>query len=131
MGLDNGIRLNHGKEFVDICKSTLNLNLDIDTDDQVDVAYWRKYWDFRDEVISKLHLSGDGGRHKLDREDLQAIIDIQKKYLNSEYFSENDDCIWAFEEAFDQMMDNLIGMKALYMYWGTHPDLEIYFYDSF
>lgn len=98
---------------------------------EFDFAYFRKYWSFRNEVISRLHLDSEGGIFQLDKEDLKEIINILYRFTSYPYWQENDDCIWEYEEALPNLIHSLICLEWLYSYWEEHPEILIEFIDSY
>ena len=127
MGLDNGIILYCSDE--DYLKFPYP-----DTDDLGEtykhIAYWRKCWNIRRDIINKLHYK-DGEYSNIDLEDISALIRILKPYLNENYWNENNDSIWTYEEMFDKTYEILINLEYLKKYLKDNPGVKCEFYDSY
>ena len=127
MGLDNGIILYCSDE--DYLKFPYP-----DTDDLgktcKHIAYWRKCWNIRRDIINKLHYK-DGEYSNIDLEDVSALIRLLKPYLNENYWNENDDSIWDYEEMFDKTYEILINLEYLKKYMKDNPSVKCEFYDSY
>ena len=130
MGLDNGIvirKLPEGK-----IKEIPNfLKIEVYGNGDVEIAYWRKCWGIRNDIITKLHLSDTDYSYKLDIEDIAAIIKLLSKYFSQDYWEENADSIWEFDEYFDNMLQNMLNLKWLENYMILNPDIKVEFYDSY
>lgn len=137
IGLDNGFRV-RGLKKTDI-PSYIHLPRedDITNDDkEIEVAYYRKCWNVRHMVLGVLRIptSSNEYEYKLDPEDLSAIIRKMGKFFNREVWEDSDEggSIWTFEEAFEgTLLNNTLNLKWLFEYWRDHPEIEVYFYDSY
>ena len=57
----------------------------IETDGDVELAYWRKCWGIRDEILWTLGADHQGGEnYPVSREKLKEIIEVLKKFTNKE-----------------------------------------------
>ena len=131
MGLDNGIMIRKMPENR-IAEIPNFLNMEIYGNNDVEIAYWRKCWGIRNDIINKLHLPIEGeGSFKLDKEDISAIIKILTKYFSREYWEENADSIWKYEEYFDNMLNIMLNLKWLESYMALNSNIEVEFYDSY
>lgn len=96
MGLDNGIVLERdGKE--------ISMREIGGSDIYEEVCYWRKYWQFRSEVLeyfeSKYCEDGDGKEMVLDIEDLQWFRRQLCDWLKSpELFEAESNGYWTWED---------------------------------
>lgn len=133
MGLDNGIiAIIKEKELPEDFPSVLD-KFDLDNLNQngvLSVAYWRKCWNIRNAIIEKLHLK-DGGDSNLDIEDIQAIINILKKFINPKYWEDNNDCIWEYDEMLEANLEIILNLVWLKNYKIKNPSVKVYFYDSY
>jgi hypothetical protein len=127
MGLDNGIILYCSDE--DYLKFPYPDERDLGCEYK-HVAYWRKCWDIRRDIIAGLHYK-DEDNSTIDLEDIPRIIRILKPYLNENYWNENDDSIWAYEEMFDHTYEILVNLEYLKKYLKDNPDVKCEFYDSY
>ena len=67
----------------------------------------------------------------ISREQLKEIIKELKKFNKKAYWDEYADSIWSFEDFKDGRKRILRNLKWLYRYMYFHPELEVYFYDSY
>lgn len=126
MGLDNGIILKCSdeeyKKFPYYDDSELNR-------EEKHIAYWRKCWSIRRDILHKLH-GEDGGHTKIDIEDIPAIIKVLKPYLSKDFW-ENSETIWEYEDYFDDTYEILVRLEYLKEFMKNNPNAECYFYDSY
>lgn len=127
MGLDNGIIL--------YCSDEDYSKFPYPDDDELGreykhIAYWRKCWNIRSDIIEGLHYT-DGDISNIDLEDIPKIIRILKPYLNETYWNENDDSIWSYEEMFDKTYEILVNLEYLKKYLKNNPNVKCEFYDSY
>jgi hypothetical protein len=126
MGLDNGIILYCSDEDY----SKFPYPDEMDLEEGKHVAYWRKCWNIRRDIINGLHYK-DGGTSKIELEDIPKIIRLIKPYLNETYWNENDDSIWEYDEMFDKTYEILINLEYLKRYLKENPNVKCEFYDSY
>lgn len=131
MGLDNGIVIR-----------------DKNTNKEIEVCYWRKYWSLRNRIMNTLHINDEGGTEKvLSVEDISAIRKIiadfiqrvgdaaHNTYYYNCYYYDCGTASWDWSE-------NHIGLKyskdierltklELMMKRGMKDNLEVIFYDSY
>lgn len=125
MGLDNGlVARNIKKEEVPSW-----IDPYVFSDGDLEFGYWRKCWGLRNEILDFLH--SDKYSTNVDREDLPGIIKIIKKYLHEDYWLRNADSIWEYDEYLDHNIETIMNLLWLYKYWESHPNIELYFYDSY
>lgn len=126
MGLDNGIMLKCSdeeyKKFPYYDETELGQEFK-------HIAYWRKCWSIRRDILHKLH-GEDGGHTKIDPEDIPAIIKVLKPYLSKDYW-EDSETIWEYEEYFDHLYELLVNLEYLKEWFKANPNTECYFYDSY
>lgn len=131
MGLDNGIVLRNIKREDVPTWVKLPLGWDNRSEHQ-DVVYFRKYWGIRGEILAKLHVSKlNDSVIPVDAEDVIPIAKILMKYLDKEYYDDNADSIWEYSEAHDHIQESIVNLMWLKTYMESHPDAEVYFYDSY
>lgn len=131
MGLDNSFVVkNVSRENIPYW---VKLPFDFDMDDGgFEIAYFRKYWGLRNEILTKLHcLSRNDVQTPVEYDDILPIVKILMKYLDEKHYEENADSIWEFCEARENIQQSIINLMWLKMYMDTHPDVECYFYDSY
>ena len=133
MGLDNGF-IARGIKQEDIPSFVIlpfpNQNRD---NNEIEIAYWRKCWGLRNEILGVLHSRfEDKYIIDVDAEDFPAIFKIMIPFFSKEYWEENAESIWEFEEAFEfSLLQQFINLKWLYSYMVEHPEVKCYFYDSY
>lgn len=131
MGLDNGIRIRNIPKDYKI-PSFVNYHLDKDEPEiEIEIAYWRKCWGIRNDIMAKLHAKDEDYKIPLDVEDIPAIERILIKYLSKEYWDDNADSIWEFEEQIEKNIGILVNLYWLESFMIECPEAEVYFYDSF
>lgn len=128
MGLDNGFICKNIKR--DEIPSYVRLPWDC-RDEDVEIAYFRKCWGIRGEIIRLLHVKDDEYKIPVEKEDIIPIVKILMKYLDREYYDENADSIWEYDEYKENIQHSIINLMWLRVYMETHPDVTCYFYDSY
>jgi len=126
VGLDNGIVANH-VALKDIPAFVVLR----DKDEPITVAYWRKCWGIRRDILWLLSGNDQDHNTPVEAEDIPAIVRILEKFLSKEYWDENAESIWEFDEYVDNLIQQIINLKWLYSYMQEHPEVECYFYDSY
>lgn len=132
MGLDNGIRVKgipeEDKKKIPYYDEHWGDYLE---EGEIEPVYWRKCWGLRREVISILRMSNDEFRKEIDPEDIPALIRALIPFLSRDYWDENADSIWEYDEYFQTIYKNLVFLEWLKYYYKEHPDIKVYFYDSY
>ena len=128
MGLDNGFICKNIK--CDEIPSYVRLPWDC-RDEDVEIAYFRKCWGIRGEIIRLLHVKDDEYKIPVEKEDIIPIVKILMKYLDREYYDENADSIWEYDEYKENIQHSIINLMWLRVYMEAHPDVTCYFYDSY
>lgn len=108
-------------------------------ENEIEICYWRKCWDFRNEIIrSSLGISCSEVHN--DPEDwilltipqVEKFRDILAKYTDIEYVRENNwNSIWEDEDLVDIMKIELEKLDRFLMLMKQQPGLKVYFYDSY
>ena len=128
MGLDNGFICKNIKR--DEIPSYVRLPWDC-RDEDIEIAYFRKCWGIRGEIIRLLHVKDDAYKIPVEKEDIIPIVKILMKYLDREYYDENADSIWEYDEYKENIQHSIINLMWLRVYMDAHPDVTCYFYDSY
>lgn len=128
MGLDNGFICKNIKR--NEIPSYVRLPWDC-RDEDVEIAYFRKCWGIRGEIIRLLHVKDDEYKIPVEKEDIIPTVKILMKYLDREYYDENADSIWEYDEYKENIQHSIINLMWLRVYMETHPDVTCYFYDSY
>lgn len=131
MGLDNGIM---------ICRKDglPNCVLRLDNDEwrkehslDIEVAYWRKCLGIRAIILGILGVSSeDDSMFEMNRREVRAVIRALKT-INKKNWEEKVDTYWTWEEYKYNHYLNIRRLKQLARIMRRHPDLEVYFYDSY
>lgn len=112
------------------------------TENEIEICYWRKCWDFRNEIIdSELGIScdaqwKDGDKIVEDRfltiPQLEEFREILAKYTDFEYVKEhNENSVWDDDELVSIMNANLDSLDRFISLMKQSPGLKVYFYDSY
>lgn len=128
MGLDNAITLKNYKNK--------GHKVEILADEYDEIAYWRKYWGFRNEVVwslcSKYDSDQDAYEWKLDEKDLDMIISCLKYFIKDEdTFYSDGQSIWEYEHVREQTFDIIADLRVLIKEMRKDPEIEAWFYDSY
>lgn len=130
MGLDNGIilKMNSGDARKAGCPF-----LDYDFgDNESDICYWRKCYGLRDLIFAELKLDDSNSYYFLTRDNINTLIDLLIFLVESEEsWINNADSIWEYDEYLPNMCQCILRLRWLKEYWETHPDIKVYFYDSY
>lgn len=127
MGLDNGV--------------VLRTNLEVDypfkewdwrTDKQeYDVCYWRKFWGFRNAVVTEFHQTEECADIPLNAEKVGKLRCILEEFLDREFYEDNADSIWDYEEYLIHNIECCENLAWLQNFLEEHPDEKCCFYDSY
>ena len=134
MGLDNGIILRSKRELKN--PNFIDSSRYVETDDDGNqhfeyyVLYWRKWWSFRNDVMSELGFADGDYSFPLTVEQLEKIQEIYN-YYNSEETWQEADSIWNWEEVKDHFPEQNKVFEWLKSYKKLHPSVEVLFYDSY
>ena len=128
MGLDNGFICKNIKR--DEIPSYVKCPED-GRDEDIEIAYFRKCWGIRGEIIRLRHVKDDEYKIPVEKEDIIPIVKILMKYLDREYYDENADSIWEYDEYKENIQHSIINLMWLRVYMEAHPDVTCYFYDSY
>ena len=133
MGLDNGIQIRR-KDNLPNCALCFDSEWREKYSYDLEVAYWRKCWNVR-RVIFDVLRDGDDDECIIDitREE---VLEIIKRLENDfHYFDfladEWSDCIWMWNAFRKIQKRNIKNLKKLAKMMKRHPEIEVYFYDSY
>ena len=127
MGLDNGFIVKNVKRKDLPIFIIYPFNKDY-TDGEVEVAYFRKYWGFRNEYVRRLGLEEEY-EYKLSKEDLVYAINLLTYYIRKNP-SDADNGYWD-DRTKKTLNRNRWNLIWVYIWYKFHPSAEIYFYDSY
>lgn len=138
MGLDNGLICENAPNTKEFDKFRDGYH----TENRIEFCYWRKCWDFRNEIIDA-GLGLDGGIQWENPEkplnykyltvpQLEEFREILVKYTNPEYIEEhNEDSMWDNDEIIGIMQRELTSFDYFISLMKQSPGLKVYFYDSY
>lgn len=96
-----------------------------------DITYWRKMYGLRRDIKADLHIDPDEYEYLLDAEEIDHIVKILWNYTDEEYWRENGDTFWEYREVIGNLVQSIMNLKWLAWYKRNHPEVEVYFYDSY
>lgn len=135
MGLDSGISVRRNAAFIrhydyferydeDWCRK---YNSD------VDVCYWRKCWNIRNDIFDVLDKAKDCGESEpLMVEDIDAIIEVLAGYTKDNWeYGGWEGSIWTWAEIQPRLVEQCQSLSELIDLMEEDPEIEVYFYDSY
>lgn len=126
MGLDNGVVLRTRIEH------DISPYFDWrDDPDECDVCYWRKFWGFRNKVVTEFGQKEDCSDIPLDAEGVGKLRCILEEFLDRDYYEDEGDSVWEYEEYLIHNINCLKNLEILQNFLEEHPNEECYFYDSY
>ena len=126
MGLDNGIylRIKGHRERMKLSGKRFFWDNEL--------AYWRKCWGIREVIIGIIFSSQiNEYTYIINREQLKEVIAALKKFNKKSYWDKYAHSIWTFEEFKEGRKRILRNLKWAYRYMKRHPEVIMYFYDSY
>lgn len=125
MGLDNGIEIRR-KENLPNCALCFDEEWRKQHGYDLEVAYWRKCWNVRAIIFDVLGRGEDN--NSVIQVTREEIIEIIKRLQNDlRYY----DCIWDWNMLRRIQKRNIKNLKKLEDMMRRHPEIEVYFYDSY
>ena len=99
----------------------------------LEVAYWRKCWNIRALIYETLGAEQENDSEvTMDRRDvlnvIKALKGVNKKNWDNSGWGGS---IWEWDEYKVNHRHNITNLKWLARFMKKHPDLEVYFYDSY
>ena len=130
MGLDNGIYIKGYRKKPFYVKDDL-----YDQSNQIDLAYWRKYWGLRNDIINIIYENyyGNDSEVLLSENQIKKIRNLimeitfsKKRYLEScsGYWDYN---IYSVLRGIRQMINLTWAARQV----RTNPEVEVFWYDSY
>lgn len=130
MGLDNGIYIKGYKKKPFYVKDDF-----YDQSNQIDLAYWRKYWGLRNDIINIIYENyyGNDSEVLLSENQIKKIRNLimeitfsKKKYLEScgGYWDYN---IYSVLQGIRQMINLTWAARQV----RKNPEVEVFWYDSY
>lgn len=130
MGLDNGIYIKGYRKKPFYVKDDL-----YDQSNQIDLAYWRKYWGLRNDIINIIYENyyGNDSEVLLSENQIKKIRNLimeitfsKKRYLEScsGYWDYN---IYSVLQGIRQMINLTWAARQV----RKNPEVEVFWYDSY
>lgn len=133
MGLDNGIEIRR-KDNLPNCVLCFDKEWRKQHGYDLEVAYWRKCWNVRAIIFDVLGRGDDNNSViQVTREEIIEIIKRLQSDLHYFDFLEDawDGCVWDWNSFRRFQKRNIKNLKKLEDMMRRHPEIEVYFYDSY
>ena len=130
MGLDNGIVIRR-KDNLPNCALCFDNEWRKQHGYDLEVAYWRKCWNVRAIIFDVLGRGEDNDSIiQVTREEIIERLQNDLHYFD---FLEDDwgGCIWDWNTFRHFQKRNIKNLKKLEDMMRRHPEIEVYFYDSY
>ena len=127
MGLDNGVVLKTNLE-IDHPHKSWDWRMD---HQEHDICYWRKFWGFRNAVVTEFHQKSECADIQLNAEKVGKLRCVLEEFLDREFYEQNGDSIWDYEDYLLHNIKCCENLTWLQNFLEEHPDEECYFYDSY
>ena len=136
MGLDNGIFVKSNCREItrDILPDSLVYPFDKDYGNQVDIAYWRKCWGLRNEILNILNTRfiEDNYYSEIDTpEKIQGVMDVIFSFMNKQVWEDDGNSIWDYETIIHNLRDCYMNLVIMKNFMHENPDVYLVFYDSY
>ena len=133
MGLDNGIEIRR-KDNLPNCALCFDEEWCRQRGYNLEVAYWRKCWNVRHAIFDVLR-RGEDSDNVIDITYEEVLEIIKRLEDDFHYFDflEGDcgGCIWEWNIFRNIQKRNIKNLKKLAKMMKRHPEIEVYFYDSY
>lgn len=131
MGLDNGIEIRR-KSNLPNCVLCFDNEWCRNNGYSLEVAYWRKCWNVRRTIFDVLCGEDDNGVIDVTREELVEIIRrLEEEFHYFDFLEDGWDCIWEWNTFRKIQKRNIKKLKKLAKMMKRHPEIEVFFYDSY
>jgi hypothetical protein len=135
MGLDNGIILKaaEGKTIAKppvICKDFWACD-SLKSSNKIDIAYWRKCWGIRGEILEICSNAAEDGRYYLTVEQLYQVREVIRRFLHRKYYEENEHGYWDWKDIKRHLIRQYFSISWAIRYMRRNSGVECYFYDSY
>ena len=130
MGLDNWISIKHDEHTPKCVAKCFKKGYN---GYEYEVAYWRKCWNVREIIFrtSERYTEEDRAyKTALTRDDILKIIK-ELRGLSVNNYDAKSVCFWDWKDFRRINRRNIKKLKKLSWIMLWHPDLEVYFYDSY
>lgn len=138
MGLDNGIRIKGKNPEAQrwLLEYAIRNNIEIVEGGEVEIAYWRKYWNVRAKIEEMVKGFKVGDDTPLTFVDLVTITHICEGFITKKYnWEDNRGCLWEWIHGVKNLAQIVIDINSFLADADyedfEEDDFEIYFYDSF
>lgn len=133
MGLDNGISIKRKQGMPDSIFKRFDTDISRKWEYDLEVAYWRKCWNIRSLIYDVLGAAQENDSEiSMNRQDVLNVIKALKGVNRKNW----DDCgwggsIWEWNDYKYTHRRNIANLQWLARFMKKHPDIEVYFYDSY
>ena len=132
MGLDNGIQIKRKQELPDKVFKKFDTDVTRKWEYDLEVAYWRKCWNIRSLIYYVLGADQENDSViPMDREDVLNVIRALKRVNGRNWYTIGGDSIWSWSAYRASHRRNIANLKWLARFMKKHPDIVVYFYDSY
>lgn len=134
LGLDNGIYIKSNKRKItrETLPNIIKYPFDEDYNEEVEIAYWRKCWGIRNEIIDTFNEGKDDYKFTIDTpEQVSDLIKLIASWLDEKKWNKEADSIWEYDEIKDTLVTNVVNLSIVYLYMVSNPDVYLEFYDSY
>lgn len=129
MGLDNGVIV-RGVKRTDLPRF-MRYSCDKDYHDGVEICYWRKCWCLRDWFLREAYPNWNLNQYhfQMTEREINILLKIIQYYLR--HPEDWHDSIWEFNEIKPHLRRQQWNLVLLRTWMQKHPDVCVYFYDSY
>lgn len=129
MGLDNGIMVKKTNKIAKFFNKKKYSYYDYDGVCEIEIAYWRKCWNIRNQILNILDVTKDNDSHaEISIPKMKEIIRFLKS-LNEKNWEDYGYSIWSWDEQKKSIKYQIKRLKRLLLIMKFY-DVEVYFYDS-
>lgn len=130
MGLDNGIEVRRTKDLPRAVRAFDEEWCEKNGYD-IEIAYWRKCWNVRSLILQTIsEFDDDEGEGELSRDDVLKVIKVLRG-INGKNYYDGAGSFWNWHEFKKFNRRNIRNLKKLARVMKRHPDISVYFYDSY
>lgn len=130
MGLDNGITIRRTKDLPKAVRAFDEEWREKNGYD-IEIAYWRKCWNVRVRIYQVLGMPGENDSEiEMSRDDVLNVIKALRS-INRRNYYDGAGSVWCWYDFKRFNRRNIRNLKKLARIMKRHPDISVYFYDSY
>lgn len=130
MGLDNGIEVRRTKDLPRAVRAFDEERRE-KNDYDIEIAYWRKCWNVRILIYRVLDMPDENDSEiEMSRDDVLNVIKALRG-INRRNYYDGGFSIWCWHDFKRFNRRNIRNLKKLARIMRRHPDISVYFYDSY